>query len=314
MSWEDRDYNQGQFGSGGFGGRRMGGMAGGLSGGGASMVMWLLGINVAVFLLDAILGGSQRGAGIAPYVIGYFSFDKAAAHYQVWRLITYQFVHANFWHIFGNMLLLYFFGPLMENWWGSRRFLAFYLLCGMSGAVVYTLFALGAPAVIFDMDLLAAKGIEATKVPLVGASGACFGILVGCAVLYPKQRVMLLIPPIPMSMRTLAIVAMVVVGLSLIFGADNAGGEAAHLGGAVLGIVLIRFPNMLNFADNLGAVRTNFQVKRMQHAAERERRREADQIAEVDRVLDKVREKGLASLTESEKRILQRETDRKRGQ
>lgn len=306
MAWHERDYNQDQF----RGGRMMGGV------GGPSVVMWLLGINVVVFLLDAVLGGSQRGSALAPFAWGNFNFDQAGAQFQVWRWITYQFVHGGFMHILGNMIILYFFGPLMEQWWGSRRFLAFYLLCGMSGAAVYTLFALVAPGVIFDMQLLERVGRTPTSVQLVGASGACFGILIGCAVLYPKQRVMLLIPPIPMSMRTLAMFVLGIMAISLIAGAQNAGGEAAHLGGAALGWLLVKKPNFLNFADavsGFGDKVADMKLKQMHRAAQKQRQQEADEQARVDAVLDKVRDHGLASLTAKEKQILQRATDRQRG-
>ena len=113
MGWQDRHYQQG--GGGGLGDR--------LSG--ASVVTWLLGINGVVFLLDSVLGGSTRGNALAPSYWGHFSVDKAITGLQIWRGITYQFLHGNFFHLFFNMLALYFFGPLMERWWGSKRFLAF---------------------------------------------------------------------------------------------------------------------------------------------------------------------------------------------
>ncbi|MFQ5517842.1 MAG: rhomboid family intramembrane serine protease, partial [Acidimicrobiia bacterium] len=83
-------------------------------------------LNAVVFLLDNILFNSNRGNWLAPWGWGSFSVTKAIGSLQLWRFVTYQFIHANFFHVFFNMLAVYFFGPIMERWWGSRRFLIFY--------------------------------------------------------------------------------------------------------------------------------------------------------------------------------------------
>ena len=304
MSWRDRDYNRDPEAGMGFRGGRGSGQIGGAARrpGGASVVTWLLGINCVIFLLDVIFASSTRASALAPYEWGHFSIDAAIRNYEVWRWLTYQFIHANFFHLLFNMLMLFFFGRLMESWWGSRRFLAFYLLCGASGAVVFSLLTL-------------VPGLLGTGPAdrMVGASGSIFGILVGCAVLYPHQRVMLLIPPIPMSMRTLALVLLGFAILSVIAGSANAGGDAAHLGGAALGFLLVRVPNVLNFANGFGGSLTQLKLKSLQRDAQRKRQKsEADEAA-VDKILDKVREKGLQSLTSREKKILQNATDNKRN-
>src|SRR5947209_15008284 len=91
-----------------------------------SVSTWLIVLNVAVFLLDHLLGGMLT-------YLGYFSATTAIDMLQVWRFLTFQFLHAGVWHVFFNMLALYYFGPLVENFLGSRRFLAFYLICGIAG-------------------------------------------------------------------------------------------------------------------------------------------------------------------------------------
>ena len=301
MSWRDRDYARDSEAGMGFGGGRIGG---GLSGrlSGASVVTWLLGINCVVFVLNVIFVDSKYAPALAPVLWCYFSIDKAVHQFQVWRWLTYQFIHADLFHLLFNMIALFFFGPMMERWWGSRRFLAFYLLCGVCGAIVYSLFTL-VPGLIS----------AGSASPVVGASGSIYGILIGCAVLFPKQRVMLLIPPIPMSMRTLALILMGIVFLSLAVGSRNAGGEAAHLGGAALGFLLVRVPNVLNFADGLGGSLTQLKLKSLQRDAQRKRQKsEADEAA-VDKILDKVRENGLQSLSAREKKILKNATDSKRN-
>ena len=288
---------------------------------GGSVVVWLLGINFVVFLLDSTLTGSQRGSSLSPSWWGNFNIEEGIFGGQIWRLITYQFLHAGFVHLLGNMIVVYFFGPLMERWWGSRRFIAFYLLCGMSGGVLFTLIGLVAPGLIFDVAELTGQGSRPEQVELVGASGSIFGILVGCAVLYPHQRVMLLIPPIPMSMRTLALVVLGIAALSVLAGAHNAGGEAAHLGGAALGFFLVKNARWLDIANRVtfskpGAVQDNRrrrQAEKESRRAEKRSRKEKSLDAEVDRVLTKVKQQGLHSLTTTEKKTLQRATDHQRN-
>ena len=296
MGWQDRDYNQAMAG-GGAGFRRGGGIGGGL--GGASVVMWLLGINVVVFLLDGVLSTGSRTQAISPAYWGNFNLEQGLYGFQVWRWVTYQFLHHGFMHILFNMIGLYFFGPILERWWGSRRFLAFYLLCGVSGAVCMTLLS-------FIPGLL----MVGPKTALVGASGSLFGILAGAAVLFPHQRVMLMIPPIPMSMRTMALLFMGLAFLSVMAGTPNAGGEAAHLGGGLLGFLLVKQPGWLNWADRFspGAIQAGVNKGRF----ERRRKREQASQAEIDRILDKVRDKGLSSLTRREKKLLSEETERQK--
>ena len=240
-----------------------------------SVTTWLIAINVAVFLLDALLlragigyvhglvalEGGGVGQAIVPYdefreleaagamrgldAMGfierwcYFSFTTAVGGFQVWRWITFQFMHASLGHIFGNMLGLYFFGTMIEQYLGHRRFLAFYLLCGIAGPLVYLCFAF--------------TGILGTSLstPMVGASAGVFGILLAAAQVAPRTTVMLLFPPIPMQLRTLALVLLAIAAYTVFTQGRNAGGEAAHLGGAALGFFLIRRPELLNWAQRL---------------------------------------------------------------
>ncbi len=305
MGWEDRHYNQSGDGSGGFG-RPMGGR---------SVVTLLLIVNCVVFILDSILtGGSRVPDWMSPYLMGRFSIDEAVERFQLWRIITYQFLHGDFLHILFNMIGLYFFGPMLEQWWGSKRFLAFYLLCGVGGVIPYTVIGLLAPGIILDPgspELAEYAGKVVKQVGLIGASGSIYGILVACAVLYPKMEVRLLFPPIPMKMRTLAIVFLTIAALSVIAGSPNTGGELAHLGGAALGFLLIKRPSVLNWADRFSpsAIQAGYTKGRF----ERKIKKEQATREEIDRILAKVSEKGLASLTGREKKLLQQDTDRLRG-
>jgi membrane associated rhomboid family serine protease len=195
----------------------------------------LIVINVAVFLIDRLL---------PPYIVttprgytmqftrlefwGHFSASFVIYGLQVWRLITFQFLHANLTHLLFNMLSLYIFGPMVEQHLGSKRFVRFYLICGMGGAVAY----LG----------LWAKGIligDAWQ-PLVGASAGIFGVLIAAAQVAPDATIMLLFPPIPMRLRTLAWAFIAIAVYTVFTRGHNAGGEAAHLGGAIVGFLLMQ--------------------------------------------------------------------------
>ncbi len=292
MAWQDRHYNQDNFNSGGGGG-----FGGRLSS--ASVVTWLLGINAIIFLLDGVLTSGARTSAVSPSYWGNFNLEQGLYGLQLWRWVTYQFLHHGFMHVLFNMIGLYFFGPMLEKWWGSRRFLAFYLLCGVSGAAVMTLLSF-VPGLIF----------VGPTTSLVGASGSLFGILAGAAVLFPHQRVMLIFPPIPMTMRTMALLFMGLSFLSVMAGTPNAGGEAAHLGGALLGFILVKNPRWLNWADRLSPSAIQDGVNKGRF--ERKRKQAVTDQAEVDRILDKVRDKGLASLTRKEKKTLNDATERQK--
>lgn len=291
MGWQDRDYHREDS-------------YGGAPAWGSTPVTWaLIIINSVVFVLDSILDGAMRGSSLAPWLWGRFTIDLGVYHGQIWRWFTFQFIHSGFMHVFFNMLGLYFFGRQIEQHWRGARFLVFYLLCGISGAAVFT-------GLFFLMPAAFGWGPES---PIVGASGGVFGVLIACAMLFPRQRVMLMFPPIPMSMRTMALVFLGISLLSLMVGSQNAGGEAAHLGGAALGAALTRWPGALGFTDAIsggfwGRVRQKRGARRRASQAEELRREEA----EVDRILAKVREHGLHSLTRGEKKTLQRATDRQR--
>jgi membrane associated rhomboid family serine protease len=242
MGIYDRDYFRGQPGTADFGRMRM-----------LSITAWLIIINVGVFFVDAALLRSRvslpvdtgrivmTGNGPARVVrqdapleaLGFFSAHTAIRQLQVWRFLTFQFLHANFQHLLFNMLGLYFFGQMMETYLGRQRFLTFYLLCGVAGAAAYL--------VLWAMGFL----VSTAYVPLVGASAGIFGILAAAAQVAPRATVMLMFPPMPVELRTWAYILLGLAAATILFAGPNAGGEAAHLGGALLGMVMIRNPSLL---------------------------------------------------------------------
>lgn len=249
------------------------------------VVKWLLIVNVAIFLVCALI----PAIGNVVYTWASVYPESWGTTAQVWRFITYQFLHDTngFFHILFNMMVLYFFGPLMERMWGSRRFLKFYLCAGAAGGIVYT--------------LLVVSGVL-KALPMVGASGGLYGILGAVAMLFPQMQVFLF-GVIPMSMRTMSILA-VVISLLNFAGGSNAGGEAAHLTGMAIGILYVLvLPRLtgLRMKKNKGQWSQKIEVER-------------SFASEVDRILDKIHKEGLTSLTDKEKSILREATRREQEQ
>ncbi len=218
-----------------------------------SVTTWLIILNVAVFLI-AGLTRPRLSPNADPHQIeeqqpvgkffrmspierlGFFSKETAIGRGQVWRFISFQFLHATPMHLFGNMLGLFFFGQMIETHLGSRRYVAFYLICGMAGAAAF----LG----------MSALGILRVQpwMPLVGASAGVFGVLAAAAYIAPDREVVTMIGffPVPMKLRTMAMVLLVIAAITVFTQGPNAGGEAAHLGGAALGILLMLNQHWLN--------------------------------------------------------------------
>jgi membrane associated rhomboid family serine protease len=251
MGIADRDYYRGSLPRAGFGHFNA-----------WSVTTWLIVVNAVVFFLDGILRRAHAPAmqpdgfggyeAVSAYDLvgplqqwGYFSTLQAVNHLQVWRFFTFQFLHASPGHLIGNMIGMYFFGPIVEAYLGRRRYLGFYLLCGCSGAVVYTL-------LYFLGPLDEPNGDIAT---LVGASAGIYGVLVAAAMLVPDVTIVLLFPPIPVQLKYLALIMVGVAAYSAFSSSHNAGGEAAHLGGAALGYLLIRYPHALDLLDRQRARR-----------------------------------------------------------
>lgn len=248
---------------------------------------------------------------------GYFSTAKALPYedpltgwggLQVWRFITFQFLHANLNHLIFNMLTLYFFGGMVEHYLGRKRFLAFYLLCGICGALMYLLLnglALGGQSLFGPRFEVPGLLFNDATLPLVGASAGVFGVIMAGAFLAPNAEVLLFFF-LPMRLRTLAYGLVAFAVLAVWFGWSNAGGEAAHIGGALAGYYLIRNPHHLHgMFDFLGQFDPTSRVSRARTAARR-----GGTNVEIDRILAKIRDQGLNSLSEAEKRTL-REASRR---
>ena len=187
----------------------------------------LLIANGLVFVLQMLLGTALRPFELWPLDSGNDPFGPTG--FLPWQLLTYGFMHGSIAHLLFNMLALAMFGAPLEHVWGNRRFLTYFLTCIVGAAVCQLL--VGAWTM--------AQGGEAY--PTVGASGGIFGLLLAYGMLFPQQRVMLLIPPIPMKARTLVIVYGVAELLLGITGTMPGVAHFAHLGGMLFGWLLIRY-------------------------------------------------------------------------
>lgn len=216
------------------------------------VVIFLLGIFVRMHANLGILYPAGESESVFE-ILGACSYYTAFMKGQIWRLITYQFVHANLGHLVFNMWALYFFGPAVERIFGPKKFLLYYFTCGIAGALCSVALAeLGlylslpdTPAMQHACQTLAAyNGYEGIvqpwqMVPLVGASASIYGLMIATAFLYPDVRIQLLFPPIPMKLRTFALGVCGFAAVTILFNLSNAGGEAGHLGGIVMGTIIM---------------------------------------------------------------------------
>lgn len=245
------------------------------------VVKWLLIANVTVFLANSVL--------TAPNAPGYTWIELWFSVYptslvrslELWRLITYQFIHWGLMHIVFNMIGLYFLGPVLEAHWGSRKFLFFYLGCGVAGGLFYLL--------LVAMNFLSVA-------PMGGASGAILGMLAACAILFPQFVVFFLFFPVPI--RLAAIILIFIASATILSKGINAGGEAAHLAGMAAGAIYV-------FSQSWRTrIKLRLKTSRWRKDVSQERRLHI----EVDRILKKVHDHGIHSLSQAEKRILKKAT------
>ncbi|MBN6100929.1 rhomboid family intramembrane serine protease [Xanthomonas sp. CFBP 8703] len=184
--------------------------------------------NVVVFLLQLLLGDDT----FAPFMLWPLTdFDafSPGQNFQIWQLLTYGFLHGNFPHLLFNMLALYMFGGPLEQTWGNKRFLTYYLVC-VAGA--------GLCQLLVGWWTVSNGG---DPYRTLGASGGVFGLLLAFGMLFPNQRVMLLFPPIPMKARTFVIVFGALELIMGFTGWQPGVAHFAHLGGMLFGWLLIRY-------------------------------------------------------------------------
>ena len=191
----------------------------------------LLIANLVGFVLQWLLGDAAL-ASLMLWPIGEGTYDPSAFEtpsFLPWQVVSYAFLHGGLMHLAFNMLALVMFGAPLEYTWGERRFLTYYLVCVVGAAICQLIVGWWAVS----------QGTPAY--PTIGASGGVFGLLLAYGMLFPNQRVMLLIPPIPMKARTLVIVYGLFELMVGVTGLQPGVAHFAHLGGMLFGWLLIRY-------------------------------------------------------------------------
>src|SRR5215471_6907152 len=193
----------------------------------ARLTKWLIGINVAVFALEAITGPGVL-ARFALWPVGHFivaQFDSPVG-FKVWQLVTSGFLHANFMHLAINMYALWMFGSDVERAIGPRHYLTLYFTSLLSSSVTQLLV----------VSMMTSGGVY----PTVGASGAIFGVLLAFGMLFPRRTIVLLIPPIPMPAIVFIILYALLELFSGVFGTNQGVAHFAHLGGMIGAYLTLR--------------------------------------------------------------------------
>lgn len=258
----------------------------------------LITINVAVFIIQIILQIISPAYSNA--LISAFAFfpDWQTALFQPWRAFTYMFLHGGAFHLIFNMLWLWWMGRSVEETLGPRTFSVIYLGAGLGGA-------------LFDVLVAPILGFN----PVIGASGAVYGIMVSFAMLYPTMPIMLfLLPPIQARYLVAGLIALDV----LLLGASDGTARIVHLAGAGIGYLLMKAHTrgadlsrwilpIEQFWYRVQGVykkqKSRPQNKNMYSVSDVEVVEETDQ-SELDKILEKISKKGYDGLTKEEKKKL----------
>jgi len=231
-----------------------------------------------------------------------------SGNFQIWQLVTYQFLHGGFSHILFNMFALWMFGVEIENSWGSKKFLTFYLISGIGAGLLH----------MFVSPILTGVGA-----PTIGASGSVYGIMIAFAMMFP-ERLIYLYFLIPIKAKYL-ITFLIIMEFMLVDSASSGVAHLAHLGGALVGFLYIMFDKNTNVQ-----FKTMFKKKRSNpfdntysntsyssstfYKTPSNKVEDADYYEippnqeitqeEIDKILDKISQSGYSGLSEREKKIL----------
>ncbi|HET6347582.1 MAG TPA: rhomboid family intramembrane serine protease [Candidatus Krumholzibacteria bacterium] len=231
-------------------------------------------ITVGVFFLQNVFPPINQYLALTPRL--------AIEHFQVWQFVTYIFLHGSFWHLFFNLLVLWFIGTMVEAAWGPARFMRYYLVCGIGGGLLHSLLQYNAS--------------------VIGASGAIFGVYFAVAMLFPDQYLYLYFL-IPVKVKYF------VIGLTILQLANGIAGPSgiayfAHLGGMLAGALMFQ-------GEILRRMRFQAGPRRRWQAHIREVRRQDEEasrnnnVNNINSILDKISAKGYQTLTPTEKKILE---------
>ena len=220
-------------------------------------------INVIVFILTYVLQTDL----MYQYLAAFYPFSP---FFHSWQIITHMFMHGSFMHILFNLMTLYSFGPVLEQVLGDKKYVILYFVSGLGAFFLFNLWNFveveqiksslqslgfdlagymdgesvsfkGNSAAILEQQNLVNQLQSIISVPMVGASGAIFGVIAAFATLYPDAKIMLMFIPVPIKVKYLM---PVVIAVSVYLGiSGNVGGIAhlAHVGGALVGFLLAMY-------------------------------------------------------------------------
>lgn len=197
----------------------------------------LLMINILVFVAKMLL---PSNVGNAMLEFGALQF-WAGGGFRIWQPLTYMFLHGDFGHIFFNMFALWMFGRVLEYDLGSRRFLTYYIVCGVgAGLIQLGVNWLEFSVVATDPAAAPLTVMRYAHASTIGASGAVFGLLLAFGMLHPNNMIMLMFPPVALKAKWFVVIYGVI---ELLAGIKGGGGVAhfAHLGGMLFGWLLLRY-------------------------------------------------------------------------
>jgi membrane associated rhomboid family serine protease len=294
----------------------------------------LLIINVVVFFLEMFMNsGDPERSSLADWGALHFFL---ASDFNPIQFITYQFLHGGLWHLFGNMFALWMFGCMIEEAWGTKRFLIFYIVCGIGAGLCqeivqfvqfYYMAISQFPQAGFHEVITILLNSNLNGACTIGASGAVFGVLLAFGMTFPNERLFIFPIPIPIKAKWF-VIGYAAIELFSVWSSSNDGvAHVAHLGGMLLGLLAILYwrthpGSDARFSINRGQeffnnMKRNFeqrqQSKRPDMHATRTGTKEDDmeynarkreRQAEIDAILDKIRKSGYDSLTKEEKKKL----------
>ena len=294
----------------------------------------LLIANVVCYLLQ-LLAGSLR-IDLTDLLGLHFVL---ADDFRVWQLVSYMFLHGSLTHLFFNMFSLWMFGGLIERTLGAKRFLTYWMVCGIGAGICqefwqtgqYFVEGLNNYPMVNTGTAIIPMGDYLNLWTTIGASGACYGVLLAFGMLFPNERIMLLLPPIPMKAKYFVAGYAAIELISAYASNDNVA-HFAHLGGMLFGWLLLRYwrtsrnrrpaangwtrwnepprtPSLWERITSRLRNRRTEQPGNARHTATRQndydyniRRRQEEQ--RMDELLDKIRQSGYDSLTQEEKQEL----------
>jgi len=259
--------------------------------------------NVAIFFLSSFFGLFRiNGLPLSAVIDVIFPLYPLGYGFQFWQLFTYMFMHGGLMHLLFNMFALWMFGMELENTWGSRKFLFYYLLCGLGAGL----------SNLFIGPLFSAGG------PTVGASGAIYGVLIAFGIMYPDRPIFIYFL-LPIRARYFVLLYILIEIYAGVTGTPDGVAHFAHLGGAAVGLVYLMLEqrglsfNRLFTGKKLKYVNggkeyeyANSDRWNVSDAKYFDSHDEGDRFNQerVDEILDKISQNGYQSLTEEEKKIL----------